>query len=107
MVMTPLLTFYACMLGVFGGAIVGNTQLGVSFNAYFDNAIRWAVNKDLYIGLFKAFIFGIMITIISCHQGFSTTEGAVGVGRATRRSVIISFLSLLIVGYIITRLLYE
>jgi len=107
MVMTPLLTFYACMLGVLGGAIVGNTQLGVAFNAYFDNATRWAVNKDLYIGLFKAFIFGIMITIISCHQGFSTTEGAVGVGRATRRSVIISFLSLLIVGYIITRLFYE
>ncbi|MDO9541883.1 MAG: ABC transporter permease [Kiritimatiellia bacterium] len=107
MVMTPLLTFYACLLGVVGGAIVGNTQLGVGFYAYFDNATRWAENKDLYIGIFKAFIFGIMITIISCHQGFSTTEGAVGVGRATRRSVIISFLSLLIVGYIITRLFYE
>lgn len=107
MIMTPLLTFYACMLGVLGGAIVGNTQLGVAFGPYFDNATRWAENKDLYIGLFKSFIFGIMITIISCHQGFSTTEGAVGVGRATRRSVIISFLSLLIVGYIITRLFYE
>ena len=107
MVMTPLLTFYACMVGVLGGAIVGNTQLGVAFNAYFDNATRWAENKDLYIGLLKAFIFGIMITIISCHQGFSTTEGAVGVGKATRRSVIISFLSLLIVGYIITRLFYK
>ncbi|MDD5483158.1 MAG: ABC transporter permease [Kiritimatiellae bacterium] len=107
MVMTPLLTFYACMIGVMGGAIVGSTQLGVAFNAYMDNAVRWAENKDLYIGLLKAFVFGIMITIISCHQGFSTTEGAVGVGRATRRSVIISFLSLLIVGYIITRLFYE
>jgi phospholipid/cholesterol/gamma-HCH transport system permease protein len=47
-----------------------------------------------------------MITTISCHQGFSTTQGAVGVGRATRRSVIISFLAILIVGYIITRLFY-
>lgn len=107
MIMTPLLTFYANMLGVLGGSIVGNTQLGVSLQAYLDNATRWATNKDLYIGLFKAFIFGIMITTISCHQGFVTTEGAVGVGRATRRSVIISFLSLLIVGYIITRLFYE
>lgn len=107
MIMTPLLTFYSCMLGVVGGAIVGSTQLGVSLPAYFDNATRWAENKDLYVGLFKSFIFGIMITIIACHQGFSTTEGAVGVGRATRRSVIISYLSLLIVGYIITRLFYE
>ena len=107
MVMTPLLTFYACMLGSFGGGIVGYTQLGVSFAAYFDNATRWADNKDLYIGLFKSFVFGVMITIISCHQGFATSEGAVGVGRATRRSVIIAFLSLLVVGYIITRLFYE
>lgn len=71
-----------------------------------DNATRFAENKDLYVGLLKSFIFGIMITTISCHQGFSTTQGAVGVGRATRRSVIISFLAILIVGYIITRLFY-
>ncbi len=106
MVMTPLMTFYACMLGVVGGAIVGVTQLGVALPAYMDNATRFAENKDLYVGLFKSFVFGIMITTVSCHQGFATTEGAVGVGRATRRSVIISFLSILIVGYIITRLFY-
>ncbi|MFA5042849.1 MAG: ABC transporter permease [Kiritimatiellia bacterium] len=107
MIMTPLLTFYACMLGVAGGAIVGSTQLGVSVQAYIDNAIRWAENKDLYVGLFKSFVFGIMITAICCYEGFATTEGAVGVGRATRRSVVISFLSILVVGYIITRLFYQ
>jgi phospholipid/cholesterol/gamma-HCH transport system permease protein len=107
MVMTPVLTFYACMLGVVGGAIVGNTQLNVSFQAYLDNATRWAENKDLYVGLFKAWVFGIIITTIACDQGFSTTEGAVGVGRATRRSVILSFLTILVVGYIITRLFYS
>lgn len=107
MIMTPLLTFYACMLGVVGGAIVGSTQLGVSVPAYIDNAIRWAENKDLYVGLCKSFVFGIMITTICCYQGFATTEGAVGVGRATRRSVVISFLSILVVGYIITRLFYQ
>ena len=107
MIMTPLLTFYACMLGVVGGAVVGATQLGVSVPAYIDNAIRWAENKDLYVGLFKSFIFGIMITTICCYEGFATTEGAVGVGRATRRSVVISFLAILVVGYIITRLFYQ
>jgi len=106
MVMTPVLTFYACMLGVAGGALVGATQLGVSPQAYLDNAIRWAENKDLYVGLFKSWVFGILITTVCCHQGFATAEGAVGVGRATRRSVVISFLSILVVGYIITRLFY-
>jgi len=107
MIMTPILTFYASMLGVIGGAFVGYTQLGVSVEAYIDNATRFAQIKDLYVGLFKALIFGIIITIIACHEGFATTEGAVGVGKTTRRSVVISFLSILIVGYIITRLFYK
>jgi len=106
-IMMPVLTVYTNILGVVGGAIVGFTQLGVSLTAYFDNATQYAQNKDLYVGLFKAFIFGLIITTVSCHQGFSTTEGAVGVGRSTRRTVIISFLTILVVGYMITRLFYR
>lgn len=106
-VMLPILTVYTNIIGVVGGAIVGYTQLGVSFTAYFDNATRYAENKDLYVGLFKAFLFGIIICVVSCHQGFSTIEGAVGVGRSTRRTVIISFLTILVVGYMVTRLFYK
>ncbi|VGO22836.1 MlaE family ABC transporter permease [Pontiella sulfatireligans] len=105
-VMMPILTVYTNILGILGGAIVGETQLGVSVQAYMDNATEFATNKDLYVGLLKAFIFGIIITTVSCHQGLMTTEGAVGVGQATRRSVILSFLIILIVGYMITRLFY-
>ena len=86
---------------------MGATQLEVTYTAYFDNALLYAQNKDLYVGLFKAWIFGIIITTVACHQGFATTEGAVGVGAATRRTVVISFLTILIVGYIVTRLFYN
>lgn len=105
-VMMPILTVYTNILGILGGALVGATQLGVSVQAYMDNAMQHAANKDLYVGLFKAFVFGAVIATVSCHQGFMTTEGAVGVGRATRRSVIVSFLVILILGYMITRLFY-
>ncbi len=105
-VMMPVLTVYTNILGITGGAVVGATQLGVSVVSYMDNATQFATNKDLYVGLFKAFIFGIVITTVSCHQGFMTTEGAVGVGKATRRSVIISFLVILVIGYMITRMFY-
>jgi phospholipid/cholesterol/gamma-HCH transport system permease protein len=105
-IMMPLLTIYTNMVGVFGGAIVGATQLEVSLTTYFDNARLFAENKDLYVGLLKAMIFGIVITTVGCHQGFSTREGAVGVGQATRRTVIISFLTILILGYVVTRLFY-
>jgi len=104
--MMPILTIYTNILGILGGAIVGTTQLGVSVTSYMNNATEFATNKDLYVGLFKAFIFGIIITTVACHQGFMTTEGAVGVGKATRRSVIISFLVILVVGYMVTRMFY-
>ncbi len=105
-VMMPILTVYTNILGILGGALVGATQLGVTVQAYMDNATEFSTNTDLYVGLFKALIFGIVITGVSCHQGFMTTEGAVGVGKATRRAVIISFLVILVLGYMITRLFY-
>lgn len=106
MVMMPLLTVYTNMVGIFGGAVIGTTQLEVTMTAYFDNARLYVENKDLYVGLLKAMVFGIVITTVACHQGFATREGAVGVGQATRRTVIISFLTILILGYIITRMFY-
>lgn len=105
-VMTPLLSFYTCVMGLIGGGLVGATQLNVSWAAYMENATKFAETKDLYVGLFKALLFGIIITMVSCHEGFSTSQGAVGVGMATRRSVIISFLLILVVGYIVTRMFY-
>ncbi|MCX6995761.1 MAG: ABC transporter permease [Kiritimatiellaeota bacterium] len=105
--MMPFLTIYTDAVGILGGAIVGYTQLGVSYTAYFNNCTRFAENKDLFVGLFKAVVFGVIIVTVACHQGFSASEGAVGVGRATRRTVIISFLTILTMGYFITRLFYK
>jgi phospholipid/cholesterol/gamma-HCH transport system permease protein len=106
MVMTPLLSFFTCMTGILGGGIVAITQLHVSWEAYINNAFWLAAEKDLFVGLFKAFLFGVIITIVSCHEGFSTTNGAVGVGLSTRKAVIECFLYILIVGYVVTRLFY-
>ena len=64
-------------------------------------------NRDLYVGLLKALINGVCICTVACHQGFSTSEGAVGVGQATRRTVIISFLTVLVFGYIVSRFFYR
>jgi phospholipid/cholesterol/gamma-HCH transport system permease protein len=106
MLMMPLLTLYTNLVGILGGAVVGSTQLEVTFQAYLDNAQLFAANRDLYLGLLKAFVYGVVIATTACHQGFGATEGAVGVGQATRRTVIISFLTILVLGYIMTGLFY-
>ncbi len=105
-VMVPLLSFYTCMMGVLGGAIVSYTQLSVPWRVYFQNAMDFADNRALYVGMLKALIFGILITTIACYEGFSTKRGAVGVGIATRRCVISCFLLILITGYFVTRFFY-
>ena len=104
--MSPVLAFYACVLGVMGGGLVGYTQLNVPFAQYMASAMSIAELKDLFTGLFKAAVFGVVIGTVSCHEGFETRLGAMGVGRATQRSVIISFLLILMFGYMITRLFY-
>jgi phospholipid/cholesterol/gamma-HCH transport system permease protein len=104
---TPVLSFYTSVLGVIGGGIIGLTQLNVPWEQYINNAMEIADRYDLYVGLFKAMIFGIVITGVSCFEGFTTTQGAVGVGQATRRSVITSILLILVLGYIITRMFYD
>ena len=105
--MTPVLSFYTCVLGVIGGGIVGLTQLNVPWDQYISMAVDIARMRDLYVGLLKALVFGIVVTGVSCYEGFTTTQGAVGVGRATRRSVITSILVILVLGYVITRLFYD
>jgi len=105
-IMTPLLSFYGCLMGVVGGAIVGKTQLGIHWTAYIDNATSFIELKDIYVGIFKAFLFGLIIVTVACHQGFRTTNGAVGVGESTRRSVVISFLAILISGFFVTKIFY-
>ncbi len=105
--MTPLLSFYACILGVIGGGVVGMTQLNIPWDQYMSMAMDFARTRDLYVGLLKALIFGIIITGVSCYEGFVTRQGAVGVGQATRRSVITSILLILISGYMVTRFFYD
>ncbi|MBP5227411.1 MAG: ABC transporter permease [Kiritimatiellae bacterium] len=104
---TPLIAFYTCVLGVCGGGLVGSTQLGVPWRQYIQNSLQFAEVRDLYVGLLKALFFGIIVTGVSCYEGFTTTQGAVGVGQATRRSVITSILLILVIGYMVTRFFYE
>lgn len=102
----PMMSFYTCALGVLGGAVVSHTQLAVPWATYFQNAMDFAGTKALYVGLFKALLFGFIIVTVSCYEGFRTANGAVGVGAATRRSVVTNFLLILVVGYFVTRLFY-
>lgn len=104
--MAPLLMFYCCIVGTVGGAVVGHTQLRVDFGQFMSSALSIVVQRDLFVGLLKAGVFGLIIGVVSVAEGFGTTLGATGVGKSTQRAVIVSFLAILAFGYMITRLCY-
>lgn len=104
--MAPLLMFYCCIVGTVGGAVVGHTQLRVDFGQFMSSALSIVAKKDLFVGLLKAGVFGLVIGTVSVAEGFGTKLGATGVGKATQRAVIVSFLAILAFGYMITRLCY-
>ena len=104
--MAPVLAFYCCILGAVGGGVVGATQLNVDFQQYMTGALWMSEAKDLYVGLLKAMVFGFLVGVISVSEGLGTTLGATGVGKSTQRAVIVSFLAILISGYMVTRLFY-
>jgi phospholipid/cholesterol/gamma-HCH transport system permease protein len=63
--------------------------------------------KDIYTGLFKSLVFGITLSTIGCAQGLRAKGGALGVGRATRNTVVISFVMIIILSYFITWIFYH
>jgi phospholipid/cholesterol/gamma-HCH transport system permease protein len=105
-IMLPIATVYTNAVGNLGGGVVSYFQLRVPFDVYYSHVLDSLRFKAIYVGLFKAFVSGIIISTVSCAEGLKATNGAMGVGQATRSSVIISFLMVLITGYFITSMFY-
>jgi phospholipid/cholesterol/gamma-HCH transport system permease protein len=84
----PLLTVFADVIGMFGGMIMAQAQLGVSFDEFLDRFVKAVSVTDYMIGIGKAPVFAAIITVVGCFQGFRTKGGADSVGRQTTRSVV-------------------
>jgi phospholipid/cholesterol/gamma-HCH transport system permease protein len=114
-VAAPLLTILCDTIGIFGGGFVAKSQLNVTFQLYIDSAIdalrtpaiTIQLPKDVYTGLFKAFVFGLQIAAIGCSAGMRTSGGALGVGRATRQAVRDSIIAIIVSNYFMTWFFYK
>lgn len=106
MIMLPLLTAYADIIGIMGGYFVGVFKLGIGSRMYINMTFDPLVLKDFFTGIIKSIFFAALIGIISCYQGFVTEGGAEGVGRATTFSVVLSFIMIIAADCVFTALFY-
>lgn len=103
--MMPVLTMVYNVCGMLGAYMFVVTAKGVDPGIFIHN-IRWYTDMgDLSMGLIKAVIFGLVVALIGCHQGYHASGGARGVGMATMRAVVFSSVTVLVVDFIVTDIL--
>jgi phospholipid/cholesterol/gamma-HCH transport system permease protein len=104
--MLPVLTVYADMIGILGGWVICVFKLGISSRLYLNITFDALLFKDLFTGLAKTIFFGMIIAFVSCYEGFNVEGGAEGVGRATTKSVVTSFILIIACDTFFTALFY-
>lgn len=105
-VVVPILTIIADFVGIVGGYFVGVVVLGINAGAFVANIEKYVDLDDIYHGLIKAAVFGLILSIIGCYKGYSTTGGAEGVGKATTQSVVLATITILMANYLLTAAMF-
>jgi phospholipid/cholesterol/gamma-HCH transport system permease protein len=105
-IMVPCLTIWALAMGIMGGSVFGVAQADFTFWRYVQTSVEALFLRDIGTGLIKAFMFGVAITAVGCHEGLSTGTGAEEVGRSTTRAVVMSIFMVVLVDLVFTTLFF-
>ena len=105
-IMLPLLIALADAVGIFGGYFVSVVVMGANPVTYLDGTFQYMDLDDLYSGLIKAAVFGLLLSVVGCAKGYYTTGGAEGVGRATTQAVVTASIFILVSNFFLTKLMF-
>jgi phospholipid/cholesterol/gamma-HCH transport system permease protein len=103
----PVLVLFAVLVGWLGGGLVAvfNQKIRLTFVSFFSTLRNVVDLGDVLNGLFKTFVFALVIGTVSCHQGLITIGGPRGIGRSVTKAVVNSIVLILILDYFLTRFL--
>jgi len=105
--MLPILTIFADIVCFYGGYLVSVYLIKINAVDYMNSAQQLMKFNDVYGGIFKSLIFGMIISIIACAKGLNTKGGAKGVGESTTSSVVTSLITLFITNYFLSVLWFK
>lgn len=106
LVMVPALTIVMDVIAIIGGWFVATFISNVSSNLYWSTVRQKLIFGNIFLGLLKPVTFSLIIAAVSCYKGFTSEGGTKGVGRATTDSVVLASISILIVNFIITKVVF-
>jgi phospholipid/cholesterol/gamma-HCH transport system permease protein len=102
LVVMPALTILANFMALFGGGLLCSLQLHMSLEAYSQLILVSLVPFDVMQGLIKSLVFAVLITLVSCSNGFAVSGGSEGLGLSTTRSVVLCIAVIVIADMIFT-----
>ncbi len=100
--MMPLLTLYASLMGIAGGLVVGLSMLDVSLIQYLHQTVNSIGLNTLFGGLFKCIVYGALVALAGCQQGMACGSSAMAVGLSTTRAVVQSIVLIVVSASILT-----
>ena len=103
MIALPLLTVYADVISLFGSAIVQQIEAGMSWELFYNSVLARVSFVDFGPGVIKTILFGFIIGIVGCYEGFNSKGGTEGVGRSATDAVVISSLLILISDMLVVK----
>ena len=107
LIVMPLLVLFGDIIGIFGGYVVGVYKLGFNPANYINSTLQNLQSIDITTGLVKAAVFGFIISLMGCYNGYKSRGGAQGVGNATTNAVVSASILILIFNYVITELFFS
>ncbi|MBN2064349.1 MAG: ABC transporter permease, partial [Sedimentisphaerales bacterium] len=99
--LTPILTVYADLLGVLGGYFISVFHFGINAEGYWRFSADVVEKYDLIVGISKGLFFGAAIGLVSCFSGFTCGRGAHGVGKACTKAFVVSFMVILLINFVV------
>src|SRR4051812_17094056 len=105
-VMTVCIAIVGDLTGVLGGLLIGRTVLDIDVQKYLAITFEAVRIRDFVTGLIKASVFGSLISSLACYLGLGVTGGALGVGAATTRTVVLTIVALITVDLLFTSAFY-
>ncbi len=101
-VMMPLLTIYANLMGILGGAVVSIMMLDLTWSMYIEQMMATVPLKHFLIGIFKSVIFGVLVALSGCYMGMNSGRSASAVGQATTNAVVYGIVLIIVFDSLVT-----
>ncbi len=105
--MLPILGMVGIYTGIFGGYSVAVWTTGIPHGAFAKSIEQFLTLRDINAAMIKTVVFALIVALVACQQGMRTSGGAVGVGHATTRTVVITMVLIYVANYFLTSVLFS